>query len=138
MFRVHVVLCEFTVVLLFCCSLIFPADRPMSQCNIDALVALQRDLKLRVLMNTGLGDMLHKAAGGFMNAMEEQQVKEQHGNSNQMGKLIEILKGKRDRDFKTFLKMLRDANYKVWADELMDKAEKLRARESKMKCQFVL
>ena len=110
----------------------------MSPWNYEALVSLQGTLRVKVLMNTGLGDMLHKAAGGFMSAMEEQQVKEQHGDSNQMGKLIEILKGKRDRDFKTFLKMLRDANYEVWADELMDKAEELRARESKMKCQFVL
>ena len=42
----------------------------MSPWNIDALVSLQGDLKLNVLMSTGLSDKLQKAAGGFMSAME--------------------------------------------------------------------
>ena len=62
-------------------------------------------------MSTGLSDKLQKAAGGFMSAMEEQQVRKQHGDDEQMGKLIEILKGKQDKDFITFLKILRSANY---------------------------
>ena len=133
MFRVHVVLRELTVVLLLsCCSLVFSTDCPISPWNIAALVSLQGDLKLKVLMSTGLSDKLQKAAGGFMSAMEEQQVKEQQVNSKQMGKLIEILKGKQDKDFITFQKMLRDTNHQVWADELEKRAEIFKCE----KCKF--
>ena len=135
LFRVHVVLRELTVVLvLSCCSLVFSTDCPMSPWNIDALVSLQRDLKLKVLMSTGLSDKLQKAAGGFLSATEEQQVREQHGDSKQMGKLIEILKGKQDKDFKTFLKMLQDTNHQVWADELEKRAEMFKT--ARCKCSF--
>ena len=103
----------------------------MSQWNIDALVSLQGKLKLYVKMNTGLMDRLQPAAGGFMSPAEEQRVKNQRGNYEQMGELIEILKGKRNKDFDTFLKMLRAVNYEVWADELMKEAEKFRRESGK-------
>ena len=82
-------------------------------------------------MSTGLSDKLQKAAGGFMNSAEEQQVRKQHGDDEQMGKLIAILKGKQDKDFITFLEMLRSANYGVWADELERKAEEFKTVRSK-------
>ena len=130
MFRVHVVLREVTggTLALLLCALVFSTvtAHPMSPWNIDALVSLQGDLKLKVIMSTGLSDNLQKAAGGFVSATEEQQVKEQHGDSKQMGKLIDILKGKQDKDFITFLEMLRSANYGVWADELERKAEEFK------------
>ena len=112
-------------------ALVFSTDHPMSPWNIDALVSLQGDLKLRVLMNTGLSDKLQKAAGGFMSATEEQQVRKQHGDDEQVNKLIEILKGKQDNDFFTFLKMLRSANYGVWANELKKRAEEFKKVKSK-------
>ena len=132
MLGVHVVLRELNgVLLLSCCVLVFSAEGPMSPWNIAALVSLQGDLKLYVLMNTGLMDRLQPAAGGFMSPAEAQQVKNQHGNNEQMGKLIEILKGKRNKDFATFLEMLRAVNYGVWADELMKRAEKFRRESGK-------
>ena len=103
----------------------------MSQWNIAALVSLQGELKQRVLMSTGLIDKLQPAAGGFMSPGEEQRVKNQRGNDEQMGELIAILKGKRNKDFDTFLKMLRAVNYEVWADELMKEAEKFRRESGK-------
>ena len=127
MFRLHVVLREVTggTLALLLCALVFSTvtAHPMSPWNIDALVSLQGDLKLRVIMSTGLSDKLQKASGGFMSATEEQQVRKQHGADEQMGKLIEILKGKQDKDFITFLEMLRSANYGGWADELERKAK---------------
>ena len=78
--------------------------------------------------------MLQKAAGGFMSAAEEQQVRKQHGDDEQMGKLIEILKGKQDKDFVSFLMMLRSANYGVWADELKKKAEEFKKVKSECMC----
>ena len=95
----------------------------MSLWNHQALVSLRADLKLRVLMETGLGDKLEKAAGGFMDELEAKTVREQPGSIKQMDKAIDILLGKADKDFTTFLKMLQDSNNKVWAEELEKKAE---------------
>ena len=107
-------------------SLSFSTAPLMSLWNKDALVSLQENLQLHVLMETGLGNKLQKAAGGFMSPREAQVVREQQGSSEQMGKLIEILCGKGDKDFRTFLQMLRETNNGVWADELKRKAEELK------------
>ena len=98
----------------------------MSPWNRDALVFLQEKLQLRVLMDSGLGNSLEKAAGGFMNEFEAQTVREQPGNIKQMNKVIDILRGKGNEDFVTFLQMLRRTNNGVWADELKRKAEELK------------
>ena len=99
----------------------------MSPWNRSALVFLRGDLKLHVLMEAGLGDKLEKAAGGFMNLFEARTVREQPGNIKQMDKAIEILLGKADEDFTTFLKMLRDTNNGVWAEELVKTAEQFKS-----------
>ena len=98
----------------------------MSPWNRDALVSLREKLQLHVLMEAGLGNRLEKAAGGFMNEFEAATVREQPGNTQQMGKVIEILLGKGDKDFSTFLQMLRGTNNRVWAKELERKAEEFR------------
>ena len=105
------------------CVFVLSAVHPMSPWNHQALVSLRGDLKLRVLMETGLEDKLEKAAGGFMDKHEAQTVREQPGNIKQMDSFIGILLGKADKDFTTFLKMLRDSNNKVWAEELQKRAE---------------
>ena len=107
-------------------SLSFSTAHPMSPWNRDALVFLQEKLQLRVLMDSGLGNSLEKVAGGFMNEFEAQTVREQPGNIKQMNKVIEILRGKGNEDFDTFLQMLRRSNNEVWADELKKKAEELK------------
>ena len=106
----------------------------MSPWNHSALVSLRgdlklnvfRDLKLHVSMEAGLGDKLEKAAGGFMTQFEAWTVREQPGNMKQMDKVIEILLGKADEDFTTFLKMLQDTNNGVWAEELVKTAEQFK------------
>ena len=98
----------------------------MSPWNHNALVSLRGDLKLSVSMEAGLGDKLEKAAGGFMNQFEAQTVRQQPGNIKQMNKVIEILLGKADKDFTTFLKMLHDTNNGVWAEELQKNAEQFK------------
>ena len=77
-------------------------------------------------METGFSSRLEKAAGGFMNEFEAAAVKEQPGNTQQMGKVIEILLGKGDKDFSTFLQMLQGTNNGVWAKELERKTEEFR------------
>ena len=98
----------------------------MSPWNRDALFSLRGDLKLKVSMNTGLCDILEEVAGGFMSPREAQVVREQQGSSEQMGRLIDILCGKGDKDFNTFLQMLQRTNNEVWAKELKKKAKKLK------------
>ena len=98
----------------------------MSPWNRDALVSLREKLQLRVLMETGLCNRLEEAAGGFMNEFEAATVREQSGNIQQMGKVIDILCGKSDKDFSTFIQMLQGSNNEVWAKELEKKAKKLK------------
>ena len=101
----------------------------MSPWNRDALVSLRDKLQLCVLMETGLGNRLEEAAGGFMNEFEAATVREQSGNIQQMGKVIDILCGKGDKDFSTFLQMLRGSNNEVWAEELEKKVKKLKRKK---------
>ena len=61
-----------------------------------------------------------------MNEFEAATVREQSGNIQQMGKVIDILCGKGDKDFSTFLQMLQRTNNGVWANELEWKAEVLK------------
>ena len=58
-----------------------------------------------------------------MNRFEAQTVREQPGNLKQMDKVIDILLGKADKDFTTFLKMLQESNNMVWAEELEKRTE---------------
>ena len=102
----------------------------MSPWNRDALVSLRENLQLNVLMDTGLNNRLVEAAGGFMNRFEAATVRQQSGNIEQMGKVIDILCGKSDKDFSTFLQMLQGSNNQVWAKELERKACR-RAQERK-------
>ena len=109
--------------------LFFSTARPMSSWNIDALVSLQGDLQLHVLMESGFGNRLDKAAGGFLSYFEARVVREQSGNTNQIQKVIEFLLGKTDEDFVTFLEMLRASNNKVWADELERIAKEFKEKQ---------
>ena len=95
----------------------------MSPWNDDALVSLKESLKLNVLMNIGLVDKLEKAAGGFMSRAEAQIVRALPSNSDQIGRVIETLRGKADEDFDTFCAMLRDSNNGTWADQLKREAQ---------------
>lgn len=90
------------------------------------MVKLKGDLKLNVILKNGLCDKLERAAGGFLNQGEAARVLAMPDNTQQMGELIDVLRGKTNADFRIFCAMLRDCNYKVWADSLEAKA-----RESK-------
>ena len=100
----------------------------MADWNKDALDALKEKLKESVIINIGLGDKLNKAAGGFMKRGEVHSVQSQGSNAEQMEKLIEILQGKTNADFKIFCRILRDSNWSAWADELEREARKFRSR----------
>lgn len=97
---------------------------PMSDYNSSALIALRGELKTKVVMSPHLNDMLEKAAGGFMTTAEAQSVQ---NDESPMGRLIQILLGKGDKQFNTFCDMLRISNHLSWALKLKQKAERLKA-----------
>lgn len=107
---------------------------PMVKWNKSALVALTADLKEHVIINHGLNNKLEDAAGGFMNRAEAQVVLSKPNNHEQMEKLIDILLGKRNKDFDTFCKMLQNSNNGVWADQLKEKARELKRKSGKYAC----
>ena len=98
---------------------------PMEECNRHALISLQENLKLYVILNTGLINFLQIAAGGFMNEAEAQAVQSKPDNAEQMGELIRILLGKRNADFKIFCKMLEQSNCGLWSEQLEKKAREI-------------
>ena len=92
-----------------------------------ALSSLQEKLKNLVLLQHGLGDKLERAAGGFMGQGEAIKVKELLGNSSQMEMVITILRGKSDKDFEIFGKILQESGNNTWADELKKEAEQFKS-----------
>ena len=112
------------------CVLVLSAVHPLSPWNHQALVSLRADLKLHVRMGTGLGDKLERAAGGFMDEHEAAAVRQERTNMEQMDKLIQLLLGKSDEDFATFLRMLRATNNQTWACQLEERADQFSQREA--------
>ena len=90
-----------------------------------ALVSLEHDLKLYLSLS-GLLTRLERPAGGFMTEDERRSVKDIQGSSNQIGKIIEILRGKSNEDFDTFQKILRDSGNEVWAAEIEKSAHQFK------------
>ena len=114
---------------LFCFSADDSQD-PMNEWNSNALLALTEQLKLKVIVKTGLIDKLPKAAGGFMSLMEAHAVQSKPDNAQQMGELIQILLGKTNADFGTFCKMLRQSSYDVWANQLEKKTREFKIKST--------
>ena len=84
----------------------------MSGYNSYALTALQGDLKDNVAMSIRIFDMLDITQGGFMTRAEAMNIQ---SNANPMVRLVEILRGKTDKEFDTFCDMLEKSNYPIWA-----------------------
>ena len=102
---------------------------PMSDYNSRALKALRPELKTKVQMKPQLIDLLETPAGGFMTEAEAQSV--QSDAYSLMGRLIEILLGKGDKEFDTFCNMLQMSNHPAWAVKLRQEAEKNRTVNQK-------
>ena len=100
----------------------------MSKWNVDALVALKGKLKLNVKM-IALANILETPAGGFMNSAEAQSVRDKTGDAQQIEEVIDILRGKGDKEFATFCQMLQKSNYQVWAHALEVEAEKFKTSD---------
>ena len=103
---------------------------PMTEWNQAALVALQGSLKTNI-KTIQLYDLLERPAGGFMDRAEVLSVKAKTGDMEQMGEVINILRGKEDAAFYTFCDLLRRSNYGVWSQELVSAAEGLKTEKGK-------
>ena len=99
---------------------------PMSAYNQGSLAALQRKLKVYVEMRPHLIDLLEEEAGGIMTRAEAKMVLQD--DINQMEQLIDVLRGKGDKEFHTFCEMLQKSNYAHWANALLQEAEKLKPK----------
>ena len=97
----------------------------MSKWNKDALISLERDLKVNLSLQE-LVDFLERPAGGFMTEAEKMSVCEEPKRSDKVGCIISLLRGKGDRDFDIFLKLLRKSGNEVWAEQLEEKAWQFR------------
>ena len=64
-----------------------------------------------------------------MDEHEAAAVRQERTNMEQMDKLIQLLLGKSDEDFATFLRMLRATNNGTWACQLEERAEQFSQRE---------
>ena len=93
---------------------------PMSKWNKDALISLERDLKINVNPDEMI-DLLEVPAGGFMTEGERMSVCEQPNRREKVGRIITLLRGKGDRDFDIFMKLLRKSGNEVWAGQLEEK-----------------
>ena len=98
----------------------------MSDYHVKALTALRAELKTKIVMGTHLNDMLEKEAEGFMTRQEAQSVRSD--DKGQMGRLIDILLGKGDEEFRIFCEMLRKSNYLGWAERLELEAESFKSK----------
>lgn len=95
----------------------------MSPWNDGALVAFKDQLKLNVSLQTGLGDKLEIAAGGFMNRTEARIALGKPDDMARMDEVIECLRKKGDKEFDVFLKLLKQTNNELWAEQLQKKAQ---------------
>ena len=86
-----------------------------------ALVSLEHDLIMNLSL-AGLLSRLERPAGGFMTEDERKSVEDAQGRSNQVSKIIEILRGKGNKDFDAFQEVLRKTGNEVWAKEIDEEA----------------
>ena len=83
----------------------------------NALASLECDLKLSLSL-AGLLSRLERPAGGFMTEEERRSIEDVQGKGDQVGRIIEILRGKGNKDFEAFQKVLRESGNEVWAEKI--------------------
>ena len=102
----------------------------------DALLRLEQELRA----NLNLDDLLCRLevpAGGFMTHAERLSVEEFKGQMDQVSKIVKILRRKSNKEFDTFLRILKDSGNELWASMIEESAQQFEqeyARHGKMSC----
>lgn len=97
---------------------------PMSKWNKDALICLEKELKINLNLDE-LTDSLERPVG-FMTEVEKISVCEETKQRDKVGRIIFLLRRKGDRDFDIFVKLLKESGNEVWAGQLEEKAGQFR------------
>jgi len=99
-----------------------PQPGDMSPHFATALVEMRDDLMVNVNVKMHLSARMHAAAGGFMSDLEAALVTGERTQHKQMTKFLEILSTKGDKEYHSFLRILRDSSMGHWADAVEAKA----------------
>ena len=98
-----------------------PTYLTMDESKRKALRQCHPDLRTRIRVSDFLPS-LHFHAGGFLNHVENDCIKNKKGHVKQVDELIDILLTKEGKDFDYFCTVLEKEGYKVWSDKLKDAA----------------
>lgn len=101
----------------------------MDRWKNDALAKHEHDLKVNLCL-VSIISLLEQPAGGFMLREERQNVEGADGKVNQVGRIIEILRGKGNKEFEIFLEMLKKSGYEMWAEKIKESAHHFRQVQS--------
>lgn len=102
----------------------------MDKWRDDALAKHEHELKLNLSL-VSLLSLLERPAGGFMIRGERMNVDSAEGQSEQVGRILKVLRGKGNEEFDTFLKVLNKSGNEVWARTIKDSAQLFRKVQSK-------
>ena len=91
----------------------------------DAIVSLEHKLQPNLSL-TGLIPLLEKPAGGFMTEIDRISVEALEGRLKRVGRIIEVLRKKGNKEIDAFLEILRKSGNEIWATEIEEKAKQFR------------
>lgn len=110
-------------------SVVVSSISAMDRWKNDALAWHEHDLKVNLCL-VSIFSLLEQPVGGFMLREERQYVEGANGKVNQVGRIIEILRGKGNEEFEIFLEVLKKSGYEMWAEKIKESAHHFRQVQS--------
>ena len=102
----------------------------------DALLRHEDDLRTKLNLD-GLVNKLDNPAEGFMTVDEKKSVEDVEGLSRKVGRIVEILRLKGNKEFDVFLKLLKETGNRSLASKLRQSAQLYKSehpRHGKISC----
>ena len=102
----------------------------------DALLRHEDDLRTKLNLD-GLVNKLDNPAEGFMTVDEKKSVEDVEGLSRKVGRIVEILRLKGNKEFDVFLKLLKETGNRSLASKLRQSAQLYKSehpRHGKVSC----
>ena len=91
----------------------------------DALLKFRPELEGKLNIEHHISS-LHEAAGGFLTTREEQDILVQSLGYNKVRKFVEILSAKTEKDFETFVKLLKNNDQPELGNKLYAAAKRFK------------